>query len=150
ARTHEGDLCGGDAREAAGEAADDFIRELVREFADLRISGRAAVNLANNGLRGSAADVIDPAGEYNFTGGFREIAEGDEIGVDLGGDPVAIVQLGRQRGHLDRIEARADKIDDSRELQVIADDLGKELRVGFGIVIARCEIGNGYARLFYA
>ncbi len=40
------------------------------------------------------------------------------------------------------------KIKDAAELQVVADDLGKELGVGLGVIGARGEIGYGYARLF--
>src|SRR6267154_3042509 len=58
ARADEGDLRGSDAGKAAGEAADDFVSELVSEFANLRVSGRAAVDFADDGLIGGAADVV--------------------------------------------------------------------------------------------
>src|SRR6267154_1667198 len=58
ARADEGNLRGGDAGEATGEAADDFVGELVGEFANLRVSGRAAVDLTDDGLIGGAADVV--------------------------------------------------------------------------------------------
>jgi hypothetical protein len=48
------------------------------------------------------------------------------------------------------IKAGADKLDDAAELQVVANDLREELRMGFGIIGARCEIGNGHAGLVYA
>ena len=127
ARADEGNLRGGDAGEAAGEAADDFVGELVSEFANLRVSGRAAVDLTDDGLIGGAADVIEPAGDYNFTGGLGEIAESYEIGVDLRRGPVGIAKLSRNRGHLHGIEAGTDEFNDAAELQVVADNLGEEL-----------------------
>src|SRR5712675_934789 len=150
ARADEGNLRGGDAGEAAGEAADDFVGELVGELAHLRVGGRAAVDFADDGLVGGAADVVEPRGDHDFSGGFGEIAEGDEVGVDLGGGPIGVVKLGGLGGNLGGIEAGADEIDDTTELQVVADDLGEELRMRLGGIFARGEIGNGQARLFYA
>src|SRR5712671_3322882 len=150
ARADEGNLRGGDAGEDPGEAADDFVGELVGEFANLRVSGRAAVDFADDGLIGGAADVVEPSGDDDFGGGFGEIAEGDEVGVDLGGGPIGIVQLGWLRGNLCGIEAGADEIHDAAELQVVADYLGEELRMRLGGVLARGEIGYCQARLFYA
>ena len=46
----ESDLGGGDAGEATGEFADDFVGKLMSEFADLRVGGSAAINLADDGL----------------------------------------------------------------------------------------------------
>src|SRR5258705_274118 len=150
ARADEGDLRGGDAREAAGEAADDFVGELVSEFANLRVSGRAAVDLADDGLIGGAADVVEPCGDDDFGGGFGEIAEGDEVGVDLGGGPIGIVQLGGLGGNLGGIEAGTDEIHDAAELQVVADRLGEELRMWLGGILVRSEIGYCQARFVYA
>jgi hypothetical protein len=48
------------------------------------------------------------------------------------------------------IEAGADEIENAAELQVVADDLREKLRVRFGGVNLRSEIGDGYARLFDA
>jgi hypothetical protein len=49
-RADERDLRGRDAGEAAGEFADDLVCELVRKFPDLRISGGAAINFADDRL----------------------------------------------------------------------------------------------------
>src|SRR5713226_6857054 len=114
-RTDEGDLRGGDA--PAGKAADDFVGKLVRELADLRIGGRAAVDLADDSLRGGAADVVEPAGDYDFAGRFGKVAEGDEIGVDLGSDPIVGTEFGWSGGHRRGVEAGADEIEDAAELQ---------------------------------
>jgi hypothetical protein len=46
------------------------------------------------------------------------------------------------------IETGADEIENAAELEVVANDLGEELRVRFCGVVARREIGDGYARLF--
>src|SRR5712675_898496 len=149
ARTDEGNLRGGDAGKAAGEAADDFVGELVGEFANLRVSGRAAVDFADDGLIGGAADVVEPSGDDDFGGGFGEITEGDEVGIDLGGGPIGIVQLGGLGGNLGGIEAGADEIHDAAELQVVADDLGEELRMWLGGVLAGGEIGYRQTRFVY-
>ena len=82
ARADESDLRGADAGKAAGKFGDDFIGELVGEFADLRVGGCAAINFADDGFVGGAADVVAPGGDDDFGGGFGEIAEGDEIGVE--------------------------------------------------------------------
>src|SRR6266481_1454908 len=141
ARADEGDLRGGNAGGTAGEAADDFVGELVRELADLRVGRRAAIDFA---------DVVGPGGDYDFAGGFREIAEGDQVGVDLRRGPVEIVELGRNRGRLRGIEAGTDEVEDAAELQVVANYLREELRVRFGVIGARREIGDGHAWLFGA
>src|SRR5882762_7987521 len=150
ARADEGDLRGGDAGKAAGEAADDFVGELVGEFANLRVGGRAAVDLADDGLIGGAADVVEPGGDDDFGGGFGEITEGDEVGVDLRGGPIGIVQLGGLGGNLGGVEAGADEIHDAAELQVVPDDLGEELRMWLGGILVRSEIGYCQARFVYA
>jgi len=93
ARADKGNLRGSDSGKTAGETADDFVSELVRELANLRVGGRAAVDLADDGLRRRTADVVEPTGDYDFAGGFGEIAEGDEVGIDLRRRPVQIVQL---------------------------------------------------------
>src|SRR4029077_1374370 len=121
ARADEGDLRGGYAGEPAGKAADDFVGELVRELADLRVRGCAAIDLADDRLRGRAADVVSPAGDYDFAGGFGEIAESHEVGVDLRRDPVGIAKLGGNGGDLRGIEAGTDEIEYAAELQVVAD-----------------------------
>ena len=82
ARADESDLRGGDAGESAGKFVDDFVGELVGEFADLRVGGSAAIDLADDGLRGGITHVVHPGEDGDFGGGFREIAEGEEIGVE--------------------------------------------------------------------
>ena len=125
---------GGDSREAAGKAANDFVGELVREFADLGVGGRAAIDLADYSLIGGAADVIGPGGDYDFAGGFCEIAEGYQVGVDLRRGPIEIAELRRNRGRLRGVEAGTDEIEDAAELQIVANYLGEELRVRFGVI----------------
>jgi hypothetical protein len=48
------------------------------------------------------------------------------------------------------IKAGAHEIDYAAELQVVADDLGEKLRVGFGGITAWSKIGDGHAGLFDA
>src|SRR6266851_9154990 len=147
-RTDERDLRGGDA--PAGKAADDFVGKLVRELADLRIGGRAAVDLADDSLRRGAADIVEPAGNYDLAAGFGKVAEGHEIGVDLGSDPIVVTEFRGSGGHRRGVEAGADEIDYAAELQVVADDLGEKLRVRFGGITAWSKIGDGHAGLFDA
>src|SRR6266478_1994299 len=149
ARTDENDLRGGNAGETAGEAADDFVGELVGELAHLRVGGRAAVDFADDGLVGRAADVVEPRGDHDFGGGFGEITEGDEVGVDLGGGPIGIVKLGGLGGNLGGIEAGTDEIHDAAELQVVADYLGEELRMWLGGILVPSEIGYCQSRFIY-
>ena len=78
----EGDLRGGNAGESTGKFADDFVGELVSEFADLSVRGSAAIDFADDGLGGGGADVVHPGEDGDFGGSFGEIAEGEEIGVD--------------------------------------------------------------------
>ena len=82
ARADEGDLCCGHAGKAAGELGDDFVGELMGEFADLEIRGRAAINLSDDGLRSWIADVVEPSFDGDFRGGFGEIAKAKEIRDD--------------------------------------------------------------------
>lgn len=151
ARADEGDLRGGDAAGPARKFVDDFVGELVSEFADLGIVGSAAVDLANDGLRGGIADVVHPGVDDDFGGGFGEIAEGDEIGIERRIGPGEIVEFAglreRRRGG---IEAGADEIDYAAEGEVIARDGGEESRVGCSLIGAGSEIGDRDAGFFHA
>src|SRR5450432_4391005 len=60
AGTDEGDLGGGDTGDATAEFGDDFVGELVSEFANLSVGGSAAIDLGDNRLRGGIADVKEP------------------------------------------------------------------------------------------
>ena len=147
---NESDLRGGDAGESAGKLADDFVGELVSEFADLGVGGSAAIDLANDGLRGGAADVVHPGEDGDFGGGFGEIAEGEEIGVDGSLRPIEHLEfagLGRSFG---RIEAGGGEIDNAGEGEVVANDGGEESGVGFVGIGFGDEVGDGDARLFDA
>jgi len=150
ARTDESDLGGGDAGESAGKFIDDFVRELMSKFADLCVSGVAAVDLADDGLGRRIANVKHPGGDRDFGGGFREIAEGDEIGVDRHVGPGKIAKFGGLRRRLRRIKTGRDEVENAGEGQIVADHLGEKSRVGFGRVGAGSEIGHCNARLFDA
>ena len=78
---------------AARKFIDDFVGKLVREFANLGIGGRAAIDLANDGLRGGIADVVHPGVDDDFGGGFGEIAERDEIGIERGIGPGKVAKF---------------------------------------------------------
>jgi len=54
--------------------------------------------------------------------------------------------VGRLRG----IKAGTDEVEDAAELQVVANYLREELRVRFGVIGARREIGDGHAWLLDA
>ncbi len=47
----------------------------------MEVSGCAAIDLSDDGLRRGIADVIEPSFDGNFGVGFGEIAEAKEIGV---------------------------------------------------------------------
>src|SRR5208337_4795979 len=123
ARADEGDLRGGNAGQAAGKFIDDFIGELMGEYADLRIRGSATIDLADNRFRGSAAHIVKPRGDDHLGGGLREIAESHEVGVERGVSPGKKLEFLGLRGNLRWIEAGRDELDDAGERQVVADDL---------------------------
>lgn len=150
ARTDKSDLSGGDAGESAGKFIDDFVSELMSEFADLCISGVAAVDLADDGLGRGIADVKHPGGDRDFGGSFREIAEGDEIGVDGHVGPGKIAKFGGLRRRLRWIKAGRDEVENAGEGQIVADNLSEKRGVGLGRVGAGSKIGHCNARLFDA
>jgi len=86
-RADEGDLRGGDAWESARKFADNFVGELMGEFADLKIRGSATIDLADDCLRRGIAKVIKPGFDGDFGSGFGDIAEAEEIGVGGRIDP---------------------------------------------------------------
>src|SRR6266478_1016598 len=141
----ESDLRGSDAWEAAGEFADDFVGELMGEFADLKIRGSAAINFSDYGLRRGIADVVKPGFDGYFGRGFGEIAEAKEIGVCGGIDPDGGFHLGGDAGGLGRIEAGAGKLNYAAELEVIAHDLSEKGSVRFRRIGARREVRDGEA-----
>ena len=145
AGTYEGDLGGGDTGQAAREFEDDFVGELVGEFADLLICRRATIDFADDGLAGGTSDVIEPGLDGDFGSGFGEIAEGDVVSVDLGVGPRGALEFAWLRGRLGWIETRADEIEDSAEGEVIADDLRELLGMNLGVVSAWPEVGYSQA-----
>src|SRR5215468_9181654 len=54
---NESDLRSGDARNTAGEFGDDFVGELVSEFAHLCVGGIAAIDLAHDGFGRGTANI---------------------------------------------------------------------------------------------
>ena len=133
------------AREAAGKFGDDFIGELMGEFADLRVGGFAAINFADDGFVRGAAYVVAPGGDGDFGAGFGEISEGDKIGVEGRIGPGEFLEFARLRGDLNGIKAGGDEFDDAGEGEVVAHGLREEAGVGFGGFDARSEVGNGDA-----
>ena len=150
ARTDEGDLRGADAGKTAGKFGDDFVGELVGELADLIVGGSAAIDFADDGFVGGAADVVAPGGDDDFGGGFGEVAEGDEVGVEGRIGPGEFLEFLGLAGDLDGIEAGRDKINDAGEGEVVANGLREEAGVGFGGVGARREVHDGDAGFFDA
>jgi len=80
--TDESDLRSGYTRKASGELADDFVCELMREFADLRVGRRAAIDLGDDWLRRRIADIVEPGVDADLGGRLDEIAESHQVGVD--------------------------------------------------------------------
>src|SRR5277367_1047948 len=88
-----GDLRASDAGKAAGQFADDFIGELMGEFADLGIGWRAAIDFADDGLRGRVADVVEPRLNVDFRGGFDDVSESHHVGVCGGVGPIEVAEF---------------------------------------------------------
>src|SRR5271165_2561444 len=120
---------------------------LTISSADLCVRRVAAVDLADNGLGGRIAHVKHPGGDRDLGGGFREIAEGDEVGVDGHVGPGEIAKFGRLRRRLRGIKAGRDQVENAGEGQVVADDLSEHRDVGLGRIGAGSEVGNGDAGL---
>src|SRR5256885_14302242 len=112
----------------------------MSELANLGVGGSTAIDLANNRLARRAAHIIKPGGNHDFGGRLDKIAKGHKIGVELRRGPVFILQFGGLRRSLRRIEARADQVQNAAELQVVANNLRKELRMRFGVIPPRREI----------
>ena len=146
ARADEGDLRSGHTRETTGKLADDLVGELMRELANLEVSGSAAINFSDNRLRRGIAEIVKPGFDGDFGGGFRNIAETQVIGVCGRLEPGGGLKLRGDTGGLRRIKARAGDLDNAGELEIVANDLRKKSSVGFGRVGARREIGDGHAR----
>src|SRR5947209_10515249 len=138
AGTDERDLRRGDAG-LTGEFTEDLIGELMREFADLRVGGCTAVDLADHGLSGAAVDVVEPGLNFDFGGGFGEITEGNHVRIDLRIFPFGVFQFTGNRGDLLRIETRAYQFEDAAESEIVANDLRESERMRFGLIIARSE-----------
>jgi hypothetical protein len=148
ASADESDLRGSDATGAAGQLVDNFVGELMSEFANLRIGGIAAIHFADYGLRGGIANVVHPGVNDDFGGSFGEIAESDEIGIERRISPGEIAEFAGLRKRLRGIKTGADKIENATEGEVVTNDGSEESGVSFGLVGARDEIGDGDARFF--
>src|SRR6266851_5614905 len=75
----EGDLGGGDSRQASGKFSNDFIGKLVRESADLRFGGLSAVHFSDHWRQGSIPDIIQPGWNLNVVTIDGEISEGEQL-----------------------------------------------------------------------
>src|SRR5580692_69359 len=151
ARTDEGDLGGGNAGQAAGKLADDFVGELMSKFANLGIGGRSTIDLAYNGLGARAANIKHPRGNSDFGGGFRKIAERDVVGVHGRIGPGEIAEFtGLRRKIGGGIKTGANEFDDAAEGEIVANDSGEKSGVIGGAIGLGNEGGNGDARLIDA
>jgi len=83
----------GDARKPAGEAADDFVGELVRELAGLRIVA-SHDRPCRRPLASRGCVIEEPPGDYDFARGFGEVPKGHQVGVKLRRGPIRIAELG--------------------------------------------------------
>ena len=147
---NESDLRGSNAGKATRKFADNFVGELVSEFADLDVGGNAAIDLADDGLARRAADVVHPSEDGDFGGSFGEIAEGEEISVHGRLGPIEHLEftgLGRSFG---RIKIWAGKIENAGEGEIFANDVGEENGVRFVGIGFWSEVGDGDARPFDA
>src|SRR2546429_6797239 len=90
---NEGDLCGTDARRAAGKFADNFVSKVVGVLADLQVGGSAAIDLADDRRRRGIAQVKKPGLDGDLGRGLGQIAKADVAGVGGLLDPSRSFQL---------------------------------------------------------
>src|SRR5262245_40016635 len=80
-RADKRNLRGGKPGYTARQPANDFVRELMREFAYLRIGGCSAIDLGDHRLRRWIRYVVKPGLDGYITRGLRQIPEGDKVRV---------------------------------------------------------------------
>src|SRR5207302_10684200 len=136
---NESDLCGTDARRAAGKFADNFVSKVVGVLADLQVGGSAAIDLADDRRRRGIAQVKKPGLDGDLGRGLGQIAKADVAGVGGLLDPSRSFQLRWDRGRSRRVEAGAGELDDAADLQVITDDVGEEGSMRFSRGRARTK-----------
>src|SRR5258705_1594121 len=97
----------GDAGNSAAQPEDDFIGELVGDDADSLSGGIVVVLLAEHLWRGrSALDIVKPALDGYFVGGYAQITEREHGSVGRGRSaPVGCFQFRRLSWNLQRVEA---------------------------------------------
>src|SRR6184192_45711 len=78
---NEGNLRLRDAGKAAGKFADDFVGELMSEFADLQVRGTTTIDFADDGRGRGVAHVEEPSLNGDLRSRFCQIAEADVVGV---------------------------------------------------------------------
>src|SRR5580692_7834957 len=148
AGTDKSDLGGSDSGQAAGKFADNFVGELMSEFANLGIGGSTAINFGDDGLSGGIVDIVEPGLNSDFGRGFREITEGHVVGFDLRISPSGVLEFGRLTERLRGVETGTDEVEDAAEGEIIANDLGKLVGVSLSIVGAGTKAGDGHANFF--
>ena len=142
----------GDAGNAATQAEDDLVGELVGDDAGSIVAGNVGVLLAENLRRRRVLHVVEPALNNEFAGGDAKIAEGQHGGVRRRGVPDSEGDLGWLAGHLQGVEALGDEFDDAGIVQIVPESIVESLeqRVVLGIAVGRFEVRNGKADFFDA
>ncbi len=143
------DLRAGDARQAAGKFADDFIGELVREGADLRIGDLAAIHFPDDRRQGSVAHIVQPGLNLQVIAVRGEAAEGQKLRRGGSAGPGFVVHFRGSRRALQRVVTLAHQFEDAAVIQVGAHHVAElsTARGCEGVILGR-EIGHGDARLW--
>ena len=94
----EGDLRAGDSRQAAGKSPDDFVGKLMREGADLRFGGLAAIHFSDHRRQGSVPDIVQPGLNLQVVAVDGKVAERQQLRRGGRAGPRLVVDFrGRRR-----------------------------------------------------
>ena len=125
ARADKGDLRGGDARQASGKPRDDFVGKLVREARVSASRGLSVIDAAHDRRRGNVLHVVEPCLDRAFPVG-RQDCQKPEIArrPERCSRPGSSVRWGA--GHLRGIETLAGQVQDSAEVEIVAQDIAEQ------------------------
>jgi hypothetical protein len=146
----EGDLRAGDSRQAAGKLSDNFIGELMREGADLRVGGLAAIHFSDHRRQGSIADIVQPGLNFHVACIDGEGCRRRAVAPKRARRTTLVIDFRGSCGRLQRVEALAHQVEDAAVIQVFRTtslkEHGQGLRRGvLGRKIRHADAGFGNA-----